>query len=418
MLDKKLLLNNLEYVQKKFIEKKYKDFDFNLFYTLEEKRKNLQEKVEEANQTRNQITKKIASPDTNQEDKEKLKEKIRKINEENTLNKKELEKVLEEVNEVLLTIPNLHEDGIPIGLNEEDNIVIRTIGEPKKFNFQVKEHNEIGEKLEGLDFKAGVDLAKSRFVVMKGDIAKIHRALAQFMLEIQTRNGYVEHNVPQIVNRKALIGTGQLPKFEEDLFCVGEDLFLIPTAEVPLTNMVANKILKEEDLPIKMVAHTNCYRKEAGSHGKDVKGMIRQHQFEKVELVQITTPEKSEEALNEILNNAEEILQLLELPYRVVQLCSGDLGFSAKKTYDIEVWIPSQNKYREISSCSNTGDFQARRMNAKYKDKNNNKNFVHTLNGSALAVGRTLVALLENYQKEDGTIIIPKALEKYFKEEN
>ncbi len=418
MLDKKLLLNNLEYVQKKFIEKKYKDFDFNLFYTLEEKRKNLQEKVEEANQTRNQITKKIASPDTNQDDKEKLKEKIRKVNEENTLNKKELEKVLEEVNEVLLTIPNLHEDGVPIGLNEEDNIVIRTIGEPNKFNFQVKEHNEIGEKLEGLDFKAGVDLAKSRFVVMKGKIAKIHRALAQFMLDVQTKNGYVEHNVPQIVNRKALIGTGQLPKFEEDLFCVGEDLFLIPTAEVPLTNMVANKILKEEDLPIKMVAHTNCYRKEAGSHGKDVKGMIRQHQFEKVELVQITTPEKSDEALNEILNNAEEILKLLELPYRVVQLCSGDLGFSAKKTYDIEVWIPSQNKYREISSCSNTGDFQARRMNAKYKDKNNNKNFVHTLNGSALAVGRTLVALLENYQKEDGTIIIPKALEKYFKEEN
>lgn len=409
MIDKKYIINNT----KKFIEevnKKNFIFNFDLFFKLESKRKKIQLEIEKNNLTRNKVNEIIKKNKTVDEETRLF---IKKINEENSNLNEELSYLNYEINNILLMIPNIPDNNVPIGESEKDNVFIRSFGKPRIFNFPIKDHVEIGE-IHGLNFEAGVNLAKSRFVVMSDKIAKLHKALSNFMLDFHTNNGYELFNVPQIVNKKALIGTGQLPKFKDDLFQVEEDLFLIPTAEVPLTNMVADKILKEADLPIKMVAHTNCYRKEAGSYGRDVRGMIRQHQFEKVELVQITKQENSEEALQEILSNAETILKLLNLPYRVVELCTGDLGFSAKKTYDIEVWIPSQNTYREISSCSNTGDFQARRMNAKYKNNNNEKLFVHTLNGSGLAVGRTLVAVIENYQNEDGSFDIPEVLKGYF----
>lgn len=409
MIDKKYIIKNTEKFIKEVNKKNY-IFNFDSFFKLENKRKKIQLEIEENNLTRNKVNETIKK---NKIVDEETRLFIKKINEENKNLNEELLYLNYEINNILLMIPNIPEDSVPIGESEKDNVFIRSFGTPKNFNFPIKDHVEIGE-IHGLNFEAGVNLAKSRFVVMSDKIAKLHKALSNFMLDFHTNNGYELFNVPQIVNKKALIGTGQLPKFKDDLFQVEEDLFLIPTAEVPLTNMVADKILKEVDLPIKMVAHTHCYRKEAGSYGRDVRGMIRQHQFEKVELVQITTPENSDAALQEILNNAEMILQLLKLPYRVVELCTGDLGFSAKKTYDIEVWIPSQNTYREISSCSNTGDFQARRMNAKYKNNNNEKSFVHTLNGSGLAVGRTLVAVIENYQNEDGTFDIPEALKGYF----
>lgn len=414
MLDRKDILTNFNVIVDKL---KLRGFDVEILDNikkLEEKRKILQQDFDSLNLEKNEVTRIVAEKGKNKQDNTEEKLKIREISNQINVKNNELNIVLKDIENILLTIPNIPDDDVPFGVGEEENVEIRKWGKIPNFNFQVREHDEIGEILEGLDFKEGVNLAKSRFVVMKGFVAKLHRALAQFMLDRHVnQNGYTEVNVPQIVNRKALIGTGQLPKFEEDLFQVEEDMFLIPTAEVPLTNLAANRIIPEKELPIKYVAHSNCYRKEAGSYGKDVKGMIRQHQFEKVELVQIVKPEESEKALLDILNNAEEILQLLELPYRVVKLCTGDLGFGARKTYDIEVWIPSQNKYREISSCSNTGNFQAKRMKSRYKD-GNNKDFVHTLNGSGLAVGRTLVAVLENYQNEDGTIEIPEILKPYF----
>lgn len=312
-------------------------------------------------------------------------------------------------------MPNIPDINCPIGDNEDHNKVLKIVGDIPHFNFNVKDHVDLGQVNQEINFELGTLLAQPRFVVLKNKVAKIHRALINFMLDIHTnQHNYIEFNLPTLVNKDALIGTGQLPKFKDELFKIeNTDLYLIPTAEVPLTNMFANQIVNYKQLPLNLTAHTNCYRSEAGAYGKDTRGMIRQHQFEKIELVKMVTEEQAEEEFNNLLNHAEKILQLLNLPYRVVELCTGDLGFGARKTYDIEVWIPSQNKYREISSCTYFADFQARRMNAKYKNKDNKNVFLHTINGSGLAVGRTLVAIIENYQKEDGTFDIPDILHKY-----
>lgn len=332
----------------------------------------------------------------------------------------ELADVKKELDEWLLTIPNLPHESVPVGRDESENVEVRKVGDPRKFDFPIKDHVDLGLPL-GLDFDSGSKLSGSRFTMMKGKIAKLHRALAQFMLDMHTsKHGYTECYTPYIVDNTALLGTGQLPKFEEDLFHVtrgGDESkkiqYLIPTAEVTLTNTVADSILLEKELPIKMTAHTPCFRSEAGSYGKDVRGLIRQHQFDKVEMVQIVHPSQSYAILEEMVNHAENILNALELPYRVVSLCTGDMGFGAAKTYDLEVWVPSQNTYREISSCSNCEDFQARRMKTRFKDKNGQKHLVHTLNGSGLAVGRTLLAILENHQNADGSINIPSVLQPY-----
>lgn len=332
----------------------------------------------------------------------------------------ELADVKKELDEWLLTIPNLPHESAPVGSDESENVEVHKVGNPRKFDFPIKDHVDLGSPL-GLDFNVGSKLSGSRFTLMQGQIAKLHRALAQFMLDMHTsKHGYTECYTPYIVDYTALLGTGQLPKFEEDLFHVtrgGHESkkiqYLIPTAEVTLTNTVADSMLSEKDLPIKLTAHTPCFRSEAGSYGKDVRGLIRQHQFDKVEMVQIVHPSQSYNVLEEMVNHAENILKALELPYRVVSLCTGDMGFGAAKTYDLEVWIPSQNTYRGISSCSNCEDFQARRMKTRFKDKNGQKHLVHTLNGSGLAVGRTLLAILENHQNTDGSINIPLALQPY-----
>ncbi len=318
--------------------------------------------------------------------------------------------------EFFCSIPNIPHESVPDGKDENDNVVLKTFLTPENFNFQVKSHVELGQKNNQIDIEAGVALSGSRFNVLRNDVAQLHRALIQLMLDTHVEDGYQEHYVPYIVNQNALYGTGQLPKFEEDLYKLGnkENAYLIPTAEVPLTNLVADKILNSDVLPINLTAHTPCFRSEAGSYSKDIVGLIRQHQFEKIELVKIVKAEDSYLELENMLQQAEKILQLLKLPYRVVTLCAGDMGFSAAKTYDIEVWVPSQNKYREISSVSNCDDFQARRMFAKYKTEDGNK-YVHTLNGSALAVGRCLVAVLENYQNEDGSVNVPEVLIPYMR---
>ena len=340
--------------------------------------------------------------------------------------KVELEKVQNALNDIALNIPNIPADEVPLGKDDTENLEVSRWGEPRKFDFEVKDHVALGENLQGLDFASAVKLTGSRFVVMKGQIAKLHRALAQFMLDLHTeQHGYTEAYVPYLVNHDTLYGTGQLPKFSEDLFHTkpleGQDpnevqrtYALIPTAEVPVTNLVRGDILEAENLPLKMTAHTPCFRSEAGSYGRDTRGLIRMHQFDKVELVQIVEPEKSMDALEELTGHAEKVLQLLGLPYRKVLLCTGDMGFGSCKTYDLEVWVPAQNTYREISSCSNMWDFQARRMQARCRSKGDKKTrLVHTLNGSGLAVGRTLVAVLENYQNADGSITVPEVLRPY-----
>jgi seryl-tRNA synthetase len=309
------------------------------------------------------------------------------------------------------------DEGVPEGTSEDDNVEVRHWGEPRSFTFEPKDHVALGEQLGGLDFEAATRLAHSRFAVMRGPVARLHRALAQFMIDLHTEeHGYLETYVPYLVNATTLYGTGQLPKFEEDLFRMEGDnpLYLIPTAEVPVTNLVSDTILAEDELPLRMVCHTPCFRSEAGSYGRDTRGMIRQHQFDKVELIQIVRPDESEAALEALTGHAEKVLQLLELPYRLVDLCGGDMGFAAARTYDLEVWLPGQGKYREISSCSNARDFQARRMHARWRNPETKKpEPVHTLNGSGLAVGRALIAVLENYQQEDGSILVPEALKPY-----
>ncbi len=392
-------------------------FDASAFDALEGKRKSLQVETEQLQAERNQASKSIGQAKANGEDIAPLLKKVSTLGDVLTEKKEALNQLLETMSTLMLSLPNLPDASVPVGADESDNQEVHRFGTPKTFSFEPKAHDVLGEALGEMDFAMGAKLTGSRFVVMRGGIAKLHRALVQFMLDTHiTENGYEEIHVPYMVNEASLLGTGQLPKFGEDLFKLDGELpyYLIPTAEVPVTNTVRDEILSEAQLPKRYVAHTPCFRSEAGSYGKDTKGMIRQHQFEKVELVWVTTPEASMQALESLRRHAEVILEKLDLPYRTVVLCTGDMGASALKTYDIEVWLPSQKTYREISSCSNTGDFQARRMQARYRpDGEKETEWVHTLNGSGLAVGRTLVALLENYQDEHGVIHIPAVLQPY-----
>ncbi|SPY33500.1 serine--tRNA ligase [Pasteurella canis] len=420
MIDPNLLRNNLADVAEKLKIKRNFVLDIALLTELEEQRKTLQVKTETLQAERNARSKNIGQAKARGEDISALLAEVDHMGIELSTTKAKLDDVLAEINQIAFTIPNLPADEVPLGKDENDNLEVLRWGNPKNFDFDVKDHVSLGEALGGLDFAAGAKLSGSRFAVMKAQIAKLHRALSQFMLDLHTeQHGYTETYVPYLVNHATLYGTGQLPKFGEDLFHTqaleGQQPYaLIPTAEVPVTNLVRDEILDETDLPLKMTAHTPCFRSEAGSYGRDTRGLIRMHQFDKVELVQIVAPETSMDALEELTGQAEKVLQLLELPYRKVLLCTGDMGFGACKTYDLEVWLPAQNTYREISSCSNMWDFQARRMQARCRSKADKKTrLVHTLNGSGLAVGRTLVAILENYQNADGTITVPHVLRPY-----
>ena len=421
MLDIQLLRGDTVAVAARLAQRGFA-FDTARFETLENRRKDLQVKTEELQASRNSISKQIGAlkGQGKHDEAQEAMNQVAQIKTALEQTAADLEAVQAELDAWLMAIPNLPHESVPVGRDESENVEVRRVGEPRKFDFEIKDHVDLGEPL-GLDFEGGAKLSGARFPVMKGQIARLHRALAQFMLDTHTQqHGYTEHYTPYIVNDTALFGTGQLPKFGEDLFHVtrgGDESkttqYLIPTAEVTLTNTVADSILAEQDLPQKLTAHSPCFRSEAGSHGKDTRGLIRQHQFDKVEMVQIVRPETSYDALEEMVGHAENILKALELPYRVITLCTGDMGFGAAKTYDLEVWVPAQNTYREISSCSNCEDFQARRMKARFKDENGKNRLVHTLNGSGLAVGRTLVAVLENHQNADGSINIPTALRPY-----
>lgn len=420
MIDPNLLRNNLAEIAQQLKIKRNFDLDTAKITDLEEQRKSLQVKTETLQAERNARSKAIGMAKAKGENIEPLLAEVDNMGEELNQAKAQLEAVQADMNQIFLNIPNLPADEVPLGKDDTENKEILRWGTPRQFDFEVKDHVSLGEDLAGLDFAAGVKLSGARFVVMKGQIAKMHRALSQFMLDLHTeQHGYLETYVPYLVNHATLYGTGQLPKFGEDLFHTnpleGEVPYaLIPTAEVPVTNLVRDEILETENLPIKMTAHTPCFRSEAGSYGRDTRGLIRMHQFDKVELVQIVEPEKSMDALEELTGHAEKVLQLLNLPYRKVLLCTGDMGFGSCKTYDLEVWVPAQNTYREISSCSNMWDFQARRMQARCRSKTDKKTrLVHTLNGSGLAVGRTLVAILENYQNADGSITVPEVLRPY-----
>ncbi|WMY96971.1 MAG: serine--tRNA ligase [Arsenophonus sp.] len=423
MLDPILLRKDLDMIAKKLARRGF-IFDVNKLRKLEENRKKIQVIKENLQAEKNYHSKKIAIEKIKYKNIPNISKEIKILNKKIDLIKNKLTELQKNIFDIILSLPNLPDDSVPEGKNEINNVEISRWGTFKKYAFSIKDHVKLGELIDGLDFSLGVKITGSRFVVMKGKIARLHRALSQFMLDLHTeQHGYTETYVPYLVNKNTLYGTGQLPKFGKDLFHVkllkeqlsNQEYTLIPTAEVPLTNLVRDKILKAEILPIRLTAHTPCFRFEAGSYGRDTRGLIRMHQFDKVELVQIVEPEKSMEALEELTGHAEKVLQLLKLPYRKIILCAGDMGFSSCKTYDLEVWLPSQNTYREISSCSNTLDFQARRMKARFchhKD-HKKKQFVHTLNGSALAVGRTLVAVMENYQTNDGRIEIPKVLRPY-----
>lgn len=426
MIDQNLLRSNLDEVAHILKTKRKFELDVERVKALEEQRKAWQVKAETLQAERNSRSKNIGAAKARGEDISALLAEVDSMGNELKQAEIELDKVQTEVRNLLLTIPNLPADEVPVGRDDSENQEVSRWGTPREFDFEVKDHVSLGENLGGLDFPAGAKLTGSRFVVMKSGIARLHRALSQFMLDLHTeQHGYVETYVPYLVNHDTLYGTGQLPKFGEDLFhtqplegqdpnAVQKPYALIPTAEVPVTNLVRDEILDEEVLPLKFTAHTPCFRSEAGSYGRDTRGLIRMHQFDKVEMVQIVAPEKSMEALEELTGHAEKVLQLLGLPYRKMLLCSGDMGFGATKTYDLEVWLPAQNTYREISSCSNMWDFQARRMQARCKAKNDKKTrLVHTLNGSGLAVGRTLVAVLENYQNTDGSITVPEVLRPY-----
>ncbi len=399
------------------LAKKHFELDLSKYEALESKRKSLQIETETLQAERNARSKEIGMAAKAGEDITPLKAAVSEIGAKLDQNKEELRVVQEEFNLFLMSIPNLPNDLVPEGEDEDDNEEILTWGTPREFNFEPKDHVDLGAGVGGLDFESGTKITGSRFAVMRGQIAGLHRALTQFMLTTHlTQHGYEEIYIPYIVNSDSLRGTGQLPKFEEDLFKLRSEneFYLTPTAEVPVTNMARDEILDAKKLPQKFVCHSPCFRSEAGSYGRDTRGMIRQHQFEKVELVHMVKPEESYQALEELTGHAEKILQLLDLPYRKVRLCGGDLGFSAAMTYDLEVWLPGQQKYREISSCSNCEDFQARRMQARYRNPETNKpELLHTLNGSGLAVGRTLVAVLENYQNEDGSITVPEVLRPF-----
>jgi len=424
MLDPNLLRNEPDAVAEKLARRGFK-LDVDKLRALEERRKVLQVQTENLQAERNSRSKSIGQAKARGEDIEPLRLEVNKLGEALDQAKAELELLLAEIRDIALAIPNTPDDSVPVGKDENDNVEVKRWGTPREFDFDVRDHVTLGEMHAGLDFAAAVKLTGSRFVVMKGQIAHLHRALAQFMLDLHTeQHGYSETYVPYLVNHDTLYGTGQLPKFAGDLFHTrpldeeadSSNYALIPTAEVPLTNLVRDEIIDEDDLPIKLTAHSPCFRSEAGSYGRDTRGLIRMHQFDKVEMVQIVRPEESMDALEEMTGHAEKVLELLGLPYRRVALCTGDMGFGATKTFDLEVWVPAQNTYREISSCSNVGDFQARRMQARCRTKADKKTrLVHTLNGSGLAVGRTLVAVLENYQQADGRIEIPEVLRPYMK---
>ena len=417
MIDINLLRNNIDEVESRLNSRGFK-IDKKSFIELENERRNLQVKVQELQESRNDLSKKIGVEKSKGND---VSEYMKSVGQTNDLLKVQncaLEEVQNKIQEFLLDIPNLAHESVPIGQSENDNEVIKEVGEKKEFSFKVKDHVDVGESL-GLDFDLGAKLSGARFTSIRSGLASLHRALGQFMLDIQTQeHGYEECYTPYLVNYDSLKGTGQLPKFEEDLFITkkggsDEKLYLIPTGEVPLTNFVRDSIVDLNELPIKLTALTPCFRSEAGSYGKDTRGMIRQHQFDKVELVQICHPSQSYDVLDEMLSHAELILKKLALPYRVMSLCSGDMGFGAAKTFDIEVWMPSQDCYREISSISNCEDFQARRLKARFKDSDKKNKLLHTLNGSGIAVGRAMVAIIENYQLENGDVEVPKALVSY-----
>ncbi|QWD23871.1 serine--tRNA ligase [Polynucleobacter paneuropaeus] len=429
MIDPQLLRKDIASVEARLLARKFK-LDVEKFNTLESERKSLQTRTEELQAKRNQLAKAIGMKKGKGEDAGAELAEASQVNSDMESGVSRLSLLQAEIADFLMGIPNLPDESVPNGKDETDNKEVKRWGQEPIFDFEIKDHVDLGAPL-GLDFEVAAKISGARFAVLKGPIARLHRALAQFMLDTHsTQHGYQEIYTPYMVNAASMRGTGQLPKFEEDLFKVPrkmggaqsaeggeeeriENFYLIPTAEVPVTNLVRDEIVNADSLPMKYVAHTPCFRSEAGSYGRDIRGMIRQHQFDKVELVQIAKPQDSMQALEELTGHAEKILELLELPYRKVLLCTGDMGFGSTKTYDLEVWVPSQKSYREISSCSNMGDFQARRMQARFKDGQAKPELVHTLNGSGLAVGRALVALLENKQQVDGSIAIPKALQPY-----
>jgi len=421
MLESKLLRGNIDFVVEQLKRRNF-SFDVAEFNKLEDQRKVIQVQTQDLQNLRNTKSKAIGQAKASGENIEPLLEEVSDLGEKLDNAKSALNDLQLKIDEIVMAIPNIPHSSVPEGQSEDDNIELLKWGEPKKFDFEPKDHVDLGE-MHGIDFAAAAKISGSRFVVITGKVAKLQRALTQFMLDQHTeKNGYTETYAPYLVNADSLTGTGQLPKFEADLFKThlhGEEgeakaLYLIPTAEVPVTNIVRDSILKDSELPLKFVAHTPCFRSEAGSYGKDTRGLIRQHQFEKVELVQISNPDNSYDVLEELTEHAEGILKLLELPYRKVILCTGDLGFSSAKTYDLEVWLPGQAAYREISSCSCFEGFQARRMQLRWKNPETKESeFLHTLNGSGLAVGRTLVAVIENYQNADGSITIPKVLQSY-----
>ena len=418
MLDSKLLRSNLQDVADRLASRGFV-LDVARIEALEEQRKTVQTLTEKLQAERNAVSKGIGQAKQRGEDIAQLMANVENMGNQLSASKVELDEIQNALDAMLLNIPNLPHESVPVGADEDHNVEVRRWGTPTVFDFPIKDHVALGEQFGWLDFETAAKLSGARFALLRGPIARLHRALAQFMINLHiNEHGYEEAYTPYLVQAPALQGTGQLPKFEEDLFKIsreGEaDLYLIPTAEVSLTNIVAGEIIDAKQLPLKFVAHTPCFRSEAGASGRDTRGMIRQHQFDKVEMVQIVEPSTSMQALEGLTANAEKVLQLLELPYRTLALCTGDMGFSAVKTYDLEVWIPSQDKYREISSCSNCGDFQARRMQARFRNPETGKpELVHTLNGSGLAVGRTLVAVLENYQQADGSIRVPAVLKPY-----
>jgi len=422
MLDIQTLRNDLAGVAARLATRGY-TLDTAKFEQMEAERKTIQTRTQELQAKRNATSKLIGQAKAKGEDTTAIMAEVGALGDELKQLEAKLPQVLADMDAFLAVIPNVPHSTVPVGKSEADNVEVRKVGAVPKFDFEVQDHVSIGEGLGGLDFETATKIAGARFTLLKGPLARLHRALAQFMLDTHTeKHGYTETYVPFMVNADSMRGTGQLPKFEEDLFRVPrvvneegdvKNFYLIPTAEVPVTNMVRDEIVALEKLPLKFVAHTPCFRSEAGSYGRDTRGMIRQHQFEKVELVQMVHPEKSYEALEGLLGHAETILKALALPYRVLKLCTGDMGFSSATTYDIEVWLPAQNTYREISSCSNFEAFQARRMQARFRNAQGKPELLHTLNGSGLAVGRTLVAVLENYQQADGSVVIPEVLRPY-----
>ncbi len=415
MLDPKFLRENIDLVVER-VSLRGEEIDVSGFKELDEKRRAMLVKVEALKHERNSVSNEIARIKKEKGDAGEFIKKMKGVSNEIKTLDEELSGIDEELKELLIYIPNIPHESVPVGSSDEDNVEVRRWGTPPKFDFEPLDHADIGERLGIIDFAGGAKLAGARFTLSRGQAAHLERALISFMLDIHTReHGYIEMLPPFMVNSKTMTGTGQLPKFADDLFKIEDtDYWLIPTAEVPLTNVFQDEIVEGEELPIYMTAYTPCFRKEAGSYGKDTRGLIRQHQFSKVELVKFTKPEDSYDELEKLLANAEEILKRLNIHYRVVNLCTGDIGFSASKTYDIEVWLPGQNAYREISSCSNCEDFQARRANIRFRDKGKKgTSLVHTLNGSGLAVGRTLIAILENYQRSDGTVEVPEALRPY-----